>query len=273
MGGPDVIRLCPETTYSESIDIRRDLTIIGAGAGSSVLEPSDELDTVVNVIPNVEASLIGVTLRNALIGVQNNGTCILKRCEITGTGIPDLIVGGPIKNFGALTLDASVVTGNFAFQGGGIHNDGAGTSRPVRLYLRNGSLVANNSAVFGGGICNVRGSVVLEDSTRVTTNVATGISRGGGIYNDEGDVTIEGTSSVTYNISSTTGGGIYNLDGGTVTLRGSSRVAFNSANDEGGGIMNVSPATVEYEGASCVGPNPVGGNCAGTGTNPCPICE
>jgi CSLREA domain-containing protein len=147
--------------------------------------------------------------RDRVFDVLNGGQLSLQNVLVTG-GAPVTAGsnGGGIRviNNGFLDLYNSIVSSNIASSifsdGGGIHNDGS-------LYLRNGSMVSNNSAVIGGGIFNV-GTLIAVNST-INNN-----SDGGGIYNYSGSMTLINTT-VNNNYDQYSNGGI-SIENGSVAL-------------------------------------------------------
>ena len=203
------------------LDIRRDVTLRGAGAGQTILD-GNAADRVLEIYEGATVSVEGVTIQNGK-AVNDNG--------------------GGILNSGTLTLKDSTVSENTAIgntnnngHGGGIYNDSTGT-----LTLTN-STVSGNTASDGGGIYNYRGTLTLTDST-VSGNRATGSnSGGGGIFNYEGTLTLT-NSTVSGNAASDgAGGGILNYEG-TLNLTDST-VSENTANYGGGGIASLGTLTL-----------------------------
>jgi hypothetical protein len=206
----DTIRICAGT-YSRSgtaevanID-GKDLTLIGAGAGSGgTIFDGGQDDT--------ESAVVDFS----------QSTSELQKLSITGaSGWPAIGMAN-----GTLTLSDVTVTGNTIYgnTGGAIFNIG-GT-----LILNAGSSVTGNASesdLGGGGILTDGGSVTMNAGSRVTGNVATRGS-GGGIYIIQGSVTLNAGSHVTGNTAAITGGGIYNNDG-TVTVNPGSELNDNSA--------------------------------------------
>ena len=84
------------------LDITGDLTIIGAGSSSTVIDAAD-LDRVFHVLADVAVNI--------------------SRVNITGGSVP-LDNGGGVSNVGTLTLAESVVSANRAAIGGGLFNFG-----------------------------------------------------------------------------------------------------------------------------------------------------
>jgi hypothetical protein len=203
------LTLCPGTwTVSSTISITKNLNLVGAGAGQSILDGGNAV-RVLHI-----ASGVTVTLRDLTITKGRAST------------------GGGILNLGTLTLGGVSVTGNTAPGttptggiGGGIFND-SGT-----VTLAAGSRVTSNSTQLGGGIYNLFGTVTLQaDSIVGGTNPGDGNTAsfaGGGIFNDLGTLTLQAGSSVTGNTASFGGGGIYN-NLGTLTLEPGSSVTGNT---------------------------------------------
>lgn len=153
--------------------------------------------------------------------------------------------GGLYNEGGTLTLSNCVITGNSAFFGGGVFNDGAfGTAT---LTAVNCTFSGNSASYFGGGggIYNysLMGTVNLAVSNSSILGNSAGY-RGGGIYNfsEVGKTfvsvinsTLSGNSAGSYG-----GGGIENDgSGGSTTIQIlSSTLSGNSAGGNGGGIDN-----------------------------------
>ncbi len=155
---------------SGDLDIARNLTILGPGAGILSIS-GGKSGYIVRVILGVSVTISGLTFTDSKTSsgfIDNEGTLTLSNSTIsgnTGTG------GGGISNEGTLTLSNSTVSGNSAIGGvGGISNNGT-------LTLSN-STVSGNTATYGGGGISNSGTLTLSDST-VSGNTATG--SGGGI--------------------------------------------------------------------------------------------
>ena len=121
-------------------------------------------------------------------------------------------VGGGIHVLSTKLRDSHIIlcnntriTGNVANQfGGGIFLDNM--NNPAVLELVNAS-VDNNTANVAGGIGNYGSIVVLKDGAVLENNTAK--QYGGGLYN-KGKVTVESGATVMNNTASTYGGGLYN---------------------------------------------------------------
>jgi CSLREA domain-containing protein len=267
--GADTITLQADTTYlltraghdetalNGDLDITDTVTLLGAGAGSTVLDGNGAVthDRVLDIRSGV-ATISGVTVRNG------------KPFEQIARG------GGVLVDTGAsLSLMASAVISNTAIgataaAGGGIQNGG-------RMTITN-STIAGNSTVsstvqLGGGLHNL-GQLTLIDST-VSGNSTPG--DGGGIAAVAGIMTIT-HSTVSGNFSALSGGEIHNSSA-TANLFNAT-VTNNSADSDlngsgvGGGVANESGATFNFRNSIIAGnyeiqvPGPfvVDGDCSGT---------
>ena len=128
-------------------------------------------------------------------------------------------VGGGIHVLSTKLRDSHIIlcnntriTGNVAnLFGGGIFLDNM--NNPAVLELVNAS-VDNNTADVAGGIFNSGSVVVLKDGAVLENNTAKRF--GGGFYNAAGKVTVESGATVMNNTASTYGGGLYNKGEATV---------------------------------------------------------
>ena len=217
------------TTGAELV-IDKNLTLNGAGAGSTIIEAATSSAAATSRIFNITGGAVAiadVTVRNGRITAG---------------------LGGGINNLGTLTVTNSIVSGNTAGGGGGIINLGT-------LTLTN-SRVSGNTASDGdgGGIYNFSNMNVTNSTISGNTTSGT-FASGGGIHNF-GDMNVT-NSTISGNAASGTtgrGGGIRNF--GTLTLTNST-VSDNSAPD-GGGIGHLdSPVTA----INSIIANNAGGNC------------
>jgi uncharacterized protein YjdB len=120
--------------------------------------------------------------------------------------------------------------------------NGAGIFNQGNLKMTNCSVIHNNNATLGAGICNVDSLVLIN--TSVDTNVCLETylphAMGGGIFN-AGFCKISG-GTVNGNYTFTRGGGISNMQGAVMTVNNTS-VSGNSCglawgNSYGGGLYN-----------------------------------
>ena len=285
----DTLRLCPGTYREDAagephmLVLANDLSLIGAGAGTTILDGEGIVDrTVIAVSPNAMVELEGLTITGGNAGtsqgggITNAGDLTLTDCLITGNRAAE---GGGIVTTGALRLVTSRVRENRSTEGGGIFHDGqdgpdiqvtlvdskvtnnTADNRGGGIRLNGGTLVlkgtsrvARNTAEDGGGIYAVEGNVTLADASRVSRNEA---NYAGGIFTIRGSVMLKDHSSVTGNSAGGEGGGLYAWTSG-VTLTHDSSVTDNTAGGDGGGIIHVYDSEMTLEDASQVTGNTAG---------------
>lgn len=154
------------------------------------------------------------------------------------------IGGGGIFNAGALHIqDNSVIDSNSAINspsagGGGIQNQGAQGQDPnvARVTIIR-TIISGNSAVVGGGVRNLYGSVYMQGVTLSGNNASTS---GGGIENGGGGTIITNTT-VRNNTAGRTGGGISNSASMNIeqsAIYGNSATGISDTFSQGGGIYN-----------------------------------
>ncbi len=181
------------------LDITDPLTIIGAGKTSTIIS-GNGLDRVFDIYDPVEMS--DVTISGGDSGTELGGgirvgsalTLTTSRVtdnttsaggggiEVSGASAQLTVIdtriysntatfdGGGIYNFGTTTLVGSLVSGNFASNGGGI-------SSQKTVLLINSTISGNDGGASGGGL-KVVGTGDLYNAT-ITDNTA---SQGGGVY-------------------------------------------------------------------------------------------
>ena len=171
------------TLTSGELLINKNLTITGLGAGQLAVS-GNRASGVFEVAAKTKVALSGLTIEN---GVNSYG-------------------GGGIRNRGSLTVNGCTLSGNFAYEGGGIFND------PGATLTVSGCTLSGNFAYEGGGIFN-RGQATVANCTLSgnsgrSGDMATGY--GGGVYNDSvGALTISGCT-LSGNYAGLSGGGVYN---------------------------------------------------------------
>ena len=163
--------------------------------------------------------------------------------------------GGGIYAIAAdLTIDDTVITGNTAGVGGGIHSfyggsisladttlednvallDGGGIYSESPTSISRASVARNLAGGSGGGLLVSDASLVLHN-TPVTDNTAS--DAGGGVYVNSGDLTVVGTCPITGG-TATYGGGIAMVGTGTesLVLPDGQTISDNDASGDGGGL-------------------------------------
>jgi hypothetical protein len=176
-----------DNNVSGDLDIRSNVTVVGAGAATTILQGGG-LDRVVEIFTGATVTIEGVTIADGILttpatggaGIRNAGKLTLRNCIVRNNVMGPLHtdVGGGIYNDAAtasfvptVTLYNTVVSSNKAEHGGGVANDGA-------LNVTD-SAISGNSATLGGGIVDSSsGSTMITRST-IDRNSAT---YGGGLY-------------------------------------------------------------------------------------------
>ena len=194
------------------LDISSDLTMTGAGEGTTVIDGAD-LDRVIHIGPGSTSPIVGLSN----LSIQNGN-------QIASGG------GGMYVQGGIVTITSVTVSKNVAGWGAGIEV-GAGT-----VSFNNSTISANQATTFGGGIRN-DGMLTLTDSMVVGNNTLS--NRGAGVFNDPSGTATLVNSTVTLNTAETgSGGGLNNEPGGTMIIQGS-LIDNNDALVNGGGINNL----------------------------------
>ena len=220
--------------YYENITIDRDLTLQGAGAGTTIIDGNGEVThrRVISIELALDVSIADVTIQHGYAvspyhgggGIRNRGVLtltgvVLTHNVVSGTESSD--IGGAVSpggvGTGRLVMENCVVSHNTAERGGGIFFNST-------LWMTN-TLVYSNSAAAGGGIINY-GAMTLTNVT-LSDNYAS--VNGSGLRNN-GEATV-----VNSTIVANKGRGISNF--GTITLA-NTILADNSPDNCSGAIAS-----------------------------------
>lgn len=255
-----------DTNVNGDLDILSNITINGAGSGTTFIEAATTPAAAVERV-------FHFTTANAVVVM--NGVTIRNGRQATA------IFGGGLRLNAAgvnVTLNNCIVRDNFSgLAGGGIIVNNATAS----LTLNNTTVTNNTSAVatgannsFGGGIyVSVAGATLTATDSTISNNTASNASttagtdaRGGGIFSS-GTVTLTNTTVSNNTISATVatsiGGGIYH-QGAIFTLNnsnvsGNTATAAGANSGLGGGIaqftgtVNVNDSTITTNTATSSG--------------------
>jgi uncharacterized repeat protein (TIGR01451 family)/CSLREA domain-containing protein len=268
-----------DASAAGDLDFGDDTTLTGAGAATTSIDAGGDSgigERVLDVRTNGVGGGLPVTPSVTITGVTITGG------RASGGN------GGGARSNANLTLDHVTVSGNKGFEGGGVVENGGGTT----LVTIRDSTVSGNVGGFGGGVSEDGGAssttaeagVVIERST-ITGNTATmlmGNSDGGGVIEDGGGNlrirdsvvsgnTVEGTSSFGGGVS-TNGGGTDFISNTTIsgnTVNGSDSFGGGFA-EHGGSTVTLTNVTIADNQALGTGSTPEhqAGNVAVTGGVP-----
>jgi hypothetical protein len=224
--------LVAAATYKEHLTIGFSLTIMGAGASTTMLDGSHRRGLILVHIPHANAQ---VTLSK--LTIQNGGS---------GGRFPD---GGGIYSLGTLTIDHSTIRGNGAGIGGGIFND-AGT------VTIDDSTISGNVGKNTGAIANYGGGTVTINNSTISRN--SGTARNGGIGNQPGGTVTINSSTITGNSRDAV------INAGTMTINNST-LSGNSAKFGVGGNLIATGVTILQN--TILANSPSDGNCYGNITS------
>lgn len=144
--------------------------------------------------------------------ISDNNTGVAPAVASPGNGGAVHITGAANSNFTGGTIQDNIA----AREGGGLWN-GLGTMTIDGTIIDGNTASGNASDDGGAGIFNNGGTLIVQNNTAVTNNIADGTAgSGGGILSIGGDVTVS-SSSISTNRANRAGGGI-ELAGGTLTL-------------------------------------------------------
>lgn len=222
--------------YTESVWIGQDMTVQGAGAGRTILDP-DGMGPGFYVAPATGATISGVTVRDGLSyfggGIDNRGNLTLTHSTVSGNSVRVDGDGGGIFNLGGtLVISSSIVMGNTADRGGG------GVFSIGELIIVDSDFISNTAA-DGGGVLNSVGTMRMVNSRVHGNRAFDTYGFGGGLFNagaaNLSQVTISDNSATyTDTLNMKPGGGIHNQGAMTLT---NCTVSGNTA-DYGGAISN-----------------------------------
>ena len=198
------------TLTSGELDIKKNLTIQGPGAGLLTVTSTGSYDTGSRIFEvdyaGTTASLSGMTISNGNSYSRN---------PAFGVPSPYDGTGGGVLNFGRLTISGCTLSGNTAFGGPGGAIANFGTLAVSACTLSNNITTGGQ----GGGIYTAGTLIVSATTLSGNHAFADFPNYGGGIYNDFGATLTVSGCTLTGNTADA-GGGIYNA--GTLTVSNSS---------------------------------------------------
>jgi hypothetical protein len=168
-----------EFAASGDLDVTKNLTIVGAGAGLTIIDAAGK-DRVFDVRPNVTLTLIGLTvqggrdpgaLSNFGLGIRVGGSLVLRDVVVRDNQINGSATGGGIyvgpgafAELNGVTLSENVAS----LGGGGIAVDGA------LLYATNVTISGNTVEQSGSGLLVVNGGRATLAGVTITGNQGVG---------------------------------------------------------------------------------------------------
>lgn len=202
------------------IDNNASITIAGAGAGQTIIDPARN-DRAFAIHQGASLSISGVTIQHG----ESDDTTTDVNSDSAG-------YGGAIYNDGSLTLSDSSLIHDSAFDyGGAIYSDYDATSTSIT----DSTLSSDSADGAGGAVYIDDGSLSLTGDT-FTNDSGYG---GGAIYDDPSTpatVTISDSSFTDDNGSYSEGGAVYLQSTLPATVTGSSFTNDSSADGDGGAI-------------------------------------
>lgn len=260
--------------YYEDPDINKGLTLLGAGAGSTIIDAGGS-SRGLNLITTAGVTISNVTVRNGggytgagifagnggaltLTGsiISNNTACggcsggglylgssataVVSGCSFIDNATGVAASGGAIHSWGStLTVVNSTFTGNEANgRGGAIHSGGSGSSLTVIESTFSGNTVIGVNA-SGGAIWSDTGTLIISDTTVVSNSSS---YNGGGVTVNSGTGLIRGSLIAGNWVTGTAscyGGGIHTYQGTLVVEDSVLRDNWVSGGSSlGGGIFS-----------------------------------
>jgi parallel beta-helix repeat protein/predicted outer membrane repeat protein len=199
------------------LDILRDLTIVGAGMGSTIIDGSG----------------FGVT-PDRVLEVHSAVSLTINDASITG-GDSGAVTGGGIYVDGSLVAERVSISGNRADSGAGLLVSGNAT-------LTDTVIRDNLAGSRGGGIRVIGSGTLTLDRGEISENSG---DQGGGIYHEGSLITLTNTT-ISSNTAQTGGGGIYARSDTTLL---NCTIAFNDGN---GGADTTEIAGIRQQGGAPV---------------------
>jgi len=261
--------------FATNLVIPKALTLIGAGAGSTIIEPANAGPVVVTAGGTVAAGL-GISIQRVTItggftdandpvgaGIYNDpgndisvSSTTISNNSSTGNGGGIASPGGPSCSSpsGSVTVTGSTITGNSAFIGGGLNNgdNGCGFLTIRKSTITNntgiacGGGIANNGVNHGGSVLSVQNSTISNNQTLPGGPGGCIIYGGAGVWNS-GSATLKG-DRVSGNTTPAAGGGALNL--GDLSLI--STVFANNTAQSGGALADTLGGTTTSDKKSVV---------------------
>jgi len=178
------------------LDIRNNVTIIGAGADTTVINTVAGFQDRIFHVLSGELSISGVTLSGGNVkddggSIYNLGTLNLNNVSIDNNYAGN--VGGGIYNAGSVNVTNSTISGNTAeVAGGGIYN--AGDASLVNVTISGNHMsTSSEDIVGGGGFVNASGNANFTNVTIAENGTNAPEGSGGNLRSTGGSLLIKNT--------------------------------------------------------------------------------
>lgn len=220
----DVIVIGPGTYTQRNIGFTKSLTLQGAGAGSTILNGTDNAN-VIGIINSAVVTITGVTIQNGRMtsggGIwMDSGTLALSDCIVQDNDATTNFLGG-----GGIFIPSSakVTINNCIFRNNTANDIGGGITSCGNLTINNSTFTNNRAINFAGGAINQCSAtpLVINNST-ISGNTG---KWGGGLRADSVSTVLLNNSTIAGNTATQEGGGLW---GGTFSLT-NTIVAGNTA--------------------------------------------
>ena len=172
----------------------------------------------------------GVLLYNSIMEMNMKGGKVSDNTAQYGGGVY-------LSDGASLRMESGTINGNQAeFNGGGVYM--VSEANPPSLTMSPGSLISQNQAKLGGGVCSFWGDIAMN-GTQISGNHATDA---GGVFLQNARMDLKG-GSVWENTADNLGGGVAVDKGSTLVMQGGN--IFENKAGTGGGVMVTEGGTFE----------------------------
>ena len=195
----------PAGTYSETLTIDKNLTLVGAGSTLTTLQPAASGQRVITVTAGHNLSLENMT--------------------VTGGNLASGVGGGVLVEGSSLSLDTCIFSLNSANSGGAVYQAGNGmVTASQSQFNSNTANATDGGGLFAEGSASVFYSIFSDNMAN---------RHGGAVYVYQGDAHLIGGQFINNHANSGNGGAI-DLNNGL--LINGTEFTVNTAGDQGGAV-------------------------------------